>query len=172
MKKIFLLAVMLTMFASANAQFKIGPHLALPAGDASDLYNLVWGADAYYMFGNPDAFVNLGVASGFLNFVGDEFESGGQTFEVDNAQFIPIAAAGRIVILSTLSAGADVGYGLGLNDGNDGGFYWRLNAGIDLGNVIELNAFYYNISVDGGGDSNANFGAFGLNLLFELGGKK
>ena len=164
MKKLLVLAVMLTMFATAQAQFKVGPHIAFPVGTAADIYTLVWGADAYYMFGNPDAFVNLGVASGFLNFVGDEFESGGQTFDFDNAQFIPVAAAGRIVILSTLSAGADVGYGLGLNSDIDGGFYWRLNAGIDLGNVIELNAFYYSIDSD--------WNAFGLNLLFEFGGKK
>jgi len=158
-----MIAVLVSGVLTAQAQFKIGPHLALPAGDAADIYSFVWGADAYYMFGNPDAFVNLGVASGYLNFVGDEFESGGQNFEVDDAGFIPLAAAGRIVILSTLTAGADVGYGLGVSSDIDGGFYWRINAGIDLANRLELNAFYYSIDSD--------WNAFGINLLFEFVGK-
>ena len=172
MKKLFLLVALVCTLGTAQAQFKIGPHLAFPTGDASDFYNLVWGGDIYYMFGKPDSFINLGAASGFLNFVGDEIDIAGTPTEIDNAQFLPIAAAARIVFFSTLSAGADVGFGVGLNGGNDGGFYWRLNAGLDLGNVIEVNAFYYAISVDATDSGSFNYGAFGLNLLLEIGGKK
>ncbi len=172
MKKLLTILLMSFVFASAQAQFKVGPQVALPAGDASDFYSFVWGVDAYYMFGNADRFLNFGPATGFINFIGDEVDIVGTPTEIDNAQFIPVAGALRFVILSTLTAGADVGYGIGLNEGNDGGFYWRANAGIDLGNVIELNAFYYSISVSSTGDSNFNYGAFGLNLLFEIGGKK
>lgn len=158
-----MIVILVAGVSAAQAQFKVGPHLALPTGSAGDLYTLVWGADAYYMFANPNSFLNLGIASGYLNFVGDEQDTQFGPVEIDNAGFIPIAAAGRVVLFSTIAAGADVGYGIGLDSDIDGGFYWRLNAGIDLGNVIELNAFYYSIDSD--------WNAVGLNLLFEFGRK-
>lgn len=169
MRKFFILILFVAGAYSANAQLKVGPQIGVPVGENSDFYSLVWGADAYYMFGDPDAFLNFGAATGFFNFVGDDVDILGTTTEIDNAQFLPVAGAVRLVILSTLSAGADIGYGIGLNDGNDGGFYWRLNAGLDLGNTIELNAFYYGITADGADGGNSTLGTVGLNLLFEFG---
>ena len=161
MKKLIIVIMLVAGVSVAQAQLKVGPHLALPTGNASDLYTLVWGADAYYMFANPNSFLNLGVASGYLNFVGDEQDTQVGKIKIDNAGFIPVAAAGRVVLFSTVAAGADVGYGIGVTGDSDGGFYYRLNAGFDIANVVELNAFYYSIDSD--------WNAVGINLLFEFG---
>lgn len=165
MKKLvflLMLAALLAVPKSAFSQFKFGPQAGVPTGDASDYYSFVLGLDAYYMFGNnPDAFLKFGAASGFTNFFGDDID--GSNESIDDAQFIPVAGVARITILDTITFGPDIGYGIGINSGNDGGFYWRLVAGLDLGNVLELHAYYQNTIVD-----SFNYGAVGAGLLIEL----
>ena len=131
---------------------------------------MVIGADAYYYFSGPDSFLNLGATVGFRNFFGDEFEIQGQTFQVDDIQFLPLALAGRFTLLSTLYAGADVGYALALTEDINGGFYVRPVAGIDILNAIEIYLAYDIISSDSDvpGVDAASFGNFNLGLLFEL----
>jgi len=164
MKKL-VIAISLIFAAQVSfAQFKIGPAVGLPTGDAGDIYSLMAGADVLYLFGgNPDALLKFGAASGFYNYFGEDIDG----FSVDDAQFIPIAGAARVIILDTIVAGADLGYGIGLGSESDGGFYWKLVAGIDLGNVMELTAFYHNLSQDG-----YSLAAIGAGLLFEFGGDK
>jgi len=147
MKKLLFLLALVVCGNVANAQFKVGGNLGLPAGDISDYYKVSAGLDLYYMFGeSKDAFLKFGATSGFLYYADDV--SGG---DFKDASFIPIAGAARITFLSTLTFGPDIGYAIGLdelviNDGTDSGFYWRAVLGIDLGNTIELNAFYHSIS--------------------------
>lgn len=160
MKKLLILFSFILVAQTSFAQFKIGPVVGIPTGDAGDLYSLMAGADLLYLFGgNPDALVKLGAATGFYNYFGDDIDG----FSIDDAQFIPLAAAARVIIASTIVAGADLGYALALGSESDGGFYWKLVAGIDLGNVMELTAFYHSISQDG-----YTLGAVGAGLLFEF----
>ena len=171
MKKIFLtLLLCLTLVSLAQSQFLIGVNAGVPVGDASDLYVFSAGADAYYMFGEPDALLKLGATAGFINYFGDDTEVLGQTYEFDDVQFVPVALAGRVTLISTFLAGADVGYGIALTDGVDGGFYWRLLAGLDIANNLQLNAFYHNISFDTGieGDNSNTISNVGLQLLLEF----
>ncbi len=161
MKKLIILISMVLVTQASFGQLKIGPAIGIPVGDASEIYNLMAGADLLYLFGgNPDALVKLGVASGFYNYFGEDVDG----FSIDDAQFIPIAGAGRVIIAGTIVAGADLGYGIGLGSSSDGGFYWKLVAGIDLGNIMELTAFYHSLSQDG-----YSLGAIGAGLLFEFG---
>jgi hypothetical protein len=159
MKKAFFILLLTLAVSEAQAQLKIGLNAAVPVGDASDYYSFAAGADVYYMFGkSKDALLKFGGTAGFINYFGDEIDGLG---EVDDAQFIPVAIVGRITFLSTLLFGADLGYGIGINDGNDGGAYGRVVFGLDLGNTIELNAFYHLVKVQNGVD----FGATGLAIL-------
>ena len=156
---IAILTVMLTC-STAFSQFKIGPNIGIPLFDASDYYSLEAGIDLLYLFGdNPDALLKFGVASGFYNYFGDEIDG----FDIDDSQFIPIAGAARIIVLKTLVVGPDIGYAVGISDDSEGAFYWKLVAGIDLGNVIELTAFVHGIP-----ESGFTYGAAGLGLLFEF----
>ena len=150
MKNLLVILIVLVMGVQAHAQLKVGVNAGIPVGDASDYYSFSAGADVYYMFGeSKDALVKLGGTAGFINYFGDEIDGGG---EVEDAQFIPVAIVGRVTVLSTLLFGLDVGYGIGVNDANDGGAYGRLVAGLDLGNLIELNAFYHLVKVQKGMD--------------------
>ena len=159
MKKLLFLLALIICGNVANAQFKVGVNAGVPVGDAADYYDLSAGLDLYYMFGDSkDALLKFGVASGFLNYFGKEIDGGAS---IDDAGFIPIAVAARITFLSTLSFGPDIGYGIGINDGNDGGVYGRAVLGLDLGNTIEVNAFYHLVKIEKGMD----FATTGLGVL-------
>ena len=165
MKKLLLVTV-IAVFSVATLQaqtFKIGATLGLPVADASDISTFVLGIDAYYYFTDIDAFIEIGATAGFRNFFGDDIEILGQTVSVDDGQFLPIAAAGRVKIFGLLSGGLDIGYALGINDGNDGGFYVRPVVGFDIADTIELNASYESITDDG-----VTWGNLNVGVLFEF----
>ena len=156
MKKLLIIGALIMASFSAYPQggFKAGLNLGIPVGDLSDYSNLHFGADAAYMFGVADTF-SVGPMLGYSNFFPEDSDD-------DNVQFLPIAAAGRLSLGSAFFLGADLGYGVGINDGNDGGFYYRPQVGYDFG-LIGLVASYSGVSRDGGSASSVNLGVeFGL----------
>ena len=164
MKRILLAAAILLGTFSANAQLKIGLDGGAPTGDLSDIYTFTFGADVYYYFlGADDELLNIGATAGYQHFVGGEILNTGKNY--DAAMFLPLAGAARLNLLKILEAGADIGYSLGLNDGNNGGFYWRAVAGVDFGK-LELNAYFLNVS-----DNGFNTGSLGASIIFDLEGK-
>ncbi|MGB5237820.1 MAG: hypothetical protein WBM43_01925 [Flavobacteriaceae bacterium] len=156
MKKILLLLVGAFLITGLQAQgtFKIGLSGGIPLGDASDFSSFALGADAYYLFGKRKALVRLGPTVGFRNFFGDEISPG---ISVDDAQFLPVALAGRISIFGILQGGIDAGYAVGITDGLDGGFYIRPILALGLLRFFELNFSYESIS-DNASWGNANIG--------------
>jgi hypothetical protein len=165
MKKLFFAAAIAVFSVTAmQAQtFKLGATLGLPMADASDISTFVLGVDAYYYFTDVDAFIEIGATAGFRNFFGDDIEILGQTVEVDDGQFLPLAVAGRVKLFGLLSGGLDIGYALGINDGNDGGFYVRPVVGFDIADTIELVASYESITNDG-----VTWGNLNVGVLFEF----
>ena len=165
MKKLFVLSLFTIFFMSnVKAQtFKVGASLGLPVGEVADFSSFVLGVDAYYYFSKIDAPVEIGVTAGFRNFFGKEVTIGSLTYDAPDAQFLPIAAAARLKLFGILTGGADLGYALGINDGNDGGLYVRPVVGIDIADTIELNVSYESISNDGDTAGNLNLG-----ILFEF----
>ena len=59
--------------------------------------------------------------------------------------------------------GANIGYAVGLDEGNDGGFYYRPLVGFKVGETTQLNFSYSGISNEGTTISNVSLGfMFGL----------
>lgn len=162
MKKIILLLVLAFMgFGSIYGQgLRLGINAGLPVGDASDFTTFQLGGDIAYMI-DLAGVASVGPMLGYSHFFGDSGNDGPIEWEVDDAQFVPIAASGRFNLLS-LALGLDLGYALGLNDGNDGGFYYRPQVGFSLGR-LGLIASYQGISMDG-----ANIASINLGLEFGL----
>ncbi len=161
MKKLLFIA-MLALGLTANAQegsFNVGANLGLATGDSSDGYGLTFSLEANYLFSVADQF-EVGPSVSYLTYVGDEI--GG--FEVENASFMPIAAAGRYAVSETFTVGLDLGYGIGLSpDGIDSGLYYRPLVGYQVTESIMIQAAYSGISLDGSTASNVSLGAvFGL----------
>lgn len=164
MKRLLLsMAILLGTF-TMQAQLKIGLDGGVPTGTLSDIYTFTFGADVYYYFlGADDELLNIGATAGYQHFIGDEILNTGENY--DAIMFMPLAGAARLNLIKILEVGADVGYSLGLNDGNDGGFYWRAVAGLDFG-ALELCAYFYNVS-----DNSINTGSLGASIIYDLEGK-
>jgi hypothetical protein len=163
MKKVLVVALALIGF-SMNAQegFKLGANLGLPVGDAGDVSGFSVGLDAQYIFETAGEF-DLGVATGFTNSFGKTIGDSTFSIEIDDVQFLPLAGVARYKASEEFSIGTDLGYALGINDGNDGGFYYRPTVGYAVSEGIEINASYTGISLDGGTWSTVNLG-----VLFNL----
>ena len=162
MKKLVLVAVFALIGFGAQAQdgFKLGVNAQLPVGDAADVYSFGLSLDLVYMFEVSESF-DAGITTGFSNaFLKSEFKDFG-----DPAQFIPIAAAARFKASDDFSIGADLGYALGINDGNDGGFYYRPIVGYDISENAQLTLSYSGVSVK---DADFTFSTINLGILFSL----
>lgn len=148
MKKVLLVTVIAILsLNSAQAQepgFKLGAFVGLPIGDAGDSHTLNAGVDAAYLFNIVDSF-QVGPATGYSHSFGDSIDTGFGSFEVEDFQFIPIAAAARFNVTEAFFFGADIGYAVVISDG-DGGIYYRPRAGFNFG---PLSAFvsYTGISI-------------------------
>lgn len=152
MKKLLLLAAFVVFGMSssiAQNQFRAGLSGGLPIGDAGDLATFAIAVDLGYLFEISDTF-SAGPTTGYSNSFGDEIEIGGITFEVEDVQFIPLAAAARVDVSDSFTLGGDVGYAIGINDGNDGGFYYSPRAQYSVSELIDIVFAYRGIAVDGG----------------------
>lgn len=146
--------------AFSQGEIKLGINGGLPMGDTSDISDFNAGADITYLLSLADI-VEVGGLVGYSHFFGKDGEEGNINWEVDDFQFVPIAASGR-VNLPFFFIGADLGYAIGVNDGNDGGVFYRPKVGITLGN-LGLVASYSGISIDEATVSTLNIGLeFGL----------
>lgn len=156
--KRFLLASAL-FFAALTVQaqeFKAGVHAGIPVGDISDVSDFDLGVDVAYLF-SPVEMFQVGPLVGYSHYFLKDMEFGGDSFEVDDVSFIPLAASGRVSLGDAVFAGADLGYAVGLNDGNNGGFYYRPKLGFDLLGIWVVGS-YEGISMDGGSISSVNVG--------------
>ena len=150
MKKLLFLFLVLFMGVTSvysQGNFRIGVNGGIPVGDANDISDFHLGADVAYMFNVVEA-LDLGPMVGYSHyFINDHF---------DDVLFLPIAASGRFG-LSSIYLGADLGYAIGLNNGNDGGFYYRPMVGYQIG-ILGISASFEGVTRDGGDFNSINLG--------------
>lgn len=159
MKKLLLVMAIVACGFTASAQdFRAGISGGIPTGDASDFATFAIAVDLGYILEISDTF-DAGVTAGFSHSFGEEING----FEVDDVQFLPLAAAGRLALSDQFSLGADVGYAIGINDGNDGGFYYAPRISYGVSDTIDIVAAYRGVSKDGSSWDMITFGIeFGL----------
>ncbi|MTE25901.1 outer membrane beta-barrel protein [Winogradskyella ouciana] len=160
MKKLFLAAFAVFAFASVNAQdFNASISGALPIGDAGDGWTFGVNLDVNYLWEVSDDF-QAGVTAGVAHYFGDEISG----FEIEDATFIPIGAAGRFAVSEEFTLGANLGYGIGIApDGNDGGFYYSPRVQYGVSDSLDIVFAYTGISIEGG-----SFDAISLGVEFGL----
>jgi len=161
MKKSILLFVITVMsIYGMNAQdIKLGLNLGLPTGDIKDAYTFNLGVNASCLWQVSEEF-DAGFIAEYSHFFGDSFDG----FDIEDAGFLPIAAAGRINLSGGFTLGADLGYALGISpEGNDGGFFYQPKVQYGITEKIDILLSYKGISVDGGTFSTINVGVeFGI----------
>lgn len=153
MKKLvlgFVFAVLAMSNLNAQGNFNAGINLGLPIGDAGDGWTFNVTLDLSYLWEVSDGF-EAGIATGFSHSFGDTIDIGEfGSVDVDDAQFLPIAAAGRFNVSDKFILGADLGYAVGINDGNDGGFYYAPRAQYSVSDSMDIVFAYRGVSLDGG----------------------
>lgn len=145
-----LLSIILLLLWTAETQaqpgFKLGLHGGLPVNqEGNDAVSLLAGVDTGYVFALGEV-LDAGVMAGFINGFPEKFDSGGA--DLPHIQFLPLAGSFRIWPSRSFSFGADVGYAVGINSGNQGGFYYKPIIGYLMGTQTEINLSFTNIETD------------------------
>ncbi|TQD36309.1 outer membrane beta-barrel protein [Haloflavibacter putidus] len=165
MKKLLLIAVFATFsFATMQAQegFKLGIHAGLPMGDIDDFTTVNLGLDAAYHWNVAESF-DVGIATGYTVFLGEDFDTPLGTVEAEDLSYIPIAASARYAFSENWFGGVDLGYALSTDDEvSDSGFYYQPKVGYMTMN-FDIFAFYKGISLDG-----ASAGALGIGAAYKF----
>ncbi|MEM6864962.1 MAG: hypothetical protein AAF575_07260 [Bacteroidota bacterium] len=150
---IFLLTVTLTSFAQVDrSNFKAGLNAGIPTGDASEISRFSVGLDLNYHYGVSKR-IDIGIATGFLNAFGESQTISDGILDIEaefeDYQIVPVAGSLRIYPTYDLKFGADAGYAIGINEGNDGGFYYRPILGYNITGNTEVNVSYTAIENEG-----------------------
>jgi hypothetical protein len=158
MKKLFVLTIFTIfgfMVAHSQSNWKVGVNAGIPVGDVQDFSSFNLGVDVAYLFNVSDVF-GVGPLVGYSHFFGQN--------DFEDISFLPLAASGRFSFSDQFFVGADLGYAVGVDDGNDGGFYYRPKLGYNFGKLA-LIASYSGIEIkDTGGGTVGS-----INLGIELG---
>lgn len=166
-KNLFAL-ILLLMGTGIFAQegFKLGFHGGLPINDFNDAVTLTLALDAGYMYAANETF-DVGIATGFIHGFGESFSSEAIEADFPNVEFMPVAASIRIWTSNSFSLGVDGGYAVGINDGNDGGLYYRPIIGYLMGPSTEVNFSYSTVELDG-----ATWNTLNLGVLYTFKSKR
>ncbi|MEL6303395.1 MAG: hypothetical protein AAGL29_07175 [Bacteroidota bacterium] len=169
MKKLFLFVVfasigVLTLSAQTDrTNFRAGFHAGLPVGDAADFSSFSIGVDLNYHWGVSKT-LDFGFATGFINAFGKTETVSGDFIEIEldfeDVQFLPIAGSTRIFITPDFKFGGDIGYAIGINEGNDGGFYYAPMVGVQISGTTEIALSYRAV------DNEGTFGIVTAGVLF------
>ncbi len=146
---LFILLIAALTIGSTHAQrFIAGANAGIPVGDAEDLTTFVIAVELGYLFDLNENF-QAGPKVEFKHYFGGEEDLGPLgTFEYDDESFIPIAGTARFSPAEAFWFGADLGYAIGVSEGNDGGFYYNPFLLYDFG-AIAIKAGYSAITSDG-----------------------
>ncbi|MGD1839723.1 MAG: hypothetical protein ACFB0B_02345 [Thermonemataceae bacterium] len=129
--------------------YGIGLNGGFVVRDFEEIYSANIGIDLFYLYAISDR-IALGASTGFANYFGDEITmASGMTEDVDNAQFIPVAGSVRVSPIRNIILGADVGYAIGVNEDNEGGFYLSPRATYLINEKFPLFTGYRSIDIDG-----------------------
>lgn len=141
----------------------VGLSAALPVGNFADITTFGFNLDANYLWEVSEQF-DLGVATGFHYYFGEDIDTPFRTFEAEDWGFLPISAAGRFNASEDFTIGADVGYAIGINpNGNDGGFYYAPKIQYGIIKTLDIVVAYKRVSLDG-----LSLGAITLGVEYRL----
>ncbi|MRI00327.1 hypothetical protein GH721_07225 [Kriegella sp. EG-1] len=159
MKKNILVIVFALLSFALQAQkgFKLGFHGSLPLGENNEVVSLGAGIDVGYMYPLGEV-VDLGIMTGFTNGFPEKFHTDVVLYDLPNIQFVPVALGLRVWPSNSFSFGGEIGNAFGINEGNEGGLYYRPLVGLLLGAQFEVNLSYTNVILDGEDWNTVNLG--------------
>ncbi|TVZ15014.1 outer membrane beta-barrel protein [Maribacter sp. MAR_2009_72] len=149
MRKVgIIISFVLTVFQlSAQEGFKLGVQAGLPLNEFNDAVSVVLGADASYMYPLGEV-VDIGPAVGYIHGFAEKYQSTIPLSDLEPVQFLPLSAGVRFWTSNSFSFGGNAGWAMGINDGNDGGVYYRPTIAYLTSSSSEVNLSYTNINLD------------------------
>lgn len=149
MKKIALIIAFAFFGTTAYSQegIKFGIQGGLAVNDYADATSVILGADFGYMHALGKV-VDLGVMVGYIHGFPEKYGTEDVLVDLPSIQFIPISASVRFWTSNSFSFGANIGQAISLNDGIDGGFYYRPQIGFLMGPSTEVNISYTGIALE------------------------
>ena len=152
-----LLFTFLSIGLSAQEGFKLGIQGGLPLADFNDEVAITIGLDVGYMYALGEV-VDLGIMTGFVHGFAETFHTNTVLTDLPDVQFLPLAGSVRIWPSNSFSFGVDAGQAFGINEGNEGGLYYRPLIALLMGPKTEVNLSYTGIQLDDKVWSTANLG--------------
>lgn len=155
---IFFASVSINEVKAQDGLMGIDAQFGLPMGDVDDFSSVQVGINFNYYFVEVMEALKIGGRLGYSTFVIDSDFSDG----LNNPSFLMAGASARYDFSESLFARLDLGYAIGLNDGNDGAMFLEPRLGYNLGN-FDLFAFYQTIL-----DSDFSYGALGVGFALKF----
>ncbi|MCL6266449.1 hypothetical protein [Flagellimonas myxillae] len=153
---IALFAIMSMVHGQDRSNFKAGFNAGIPVGDAEAMSSFSIGLEFNYHWGVSEL-LDVGAVTGFINAFGETLPD---QSEFEDIQFIPVAGSVRIYPTYHFKFGGDVGYAVGINEGNEGGLFYRPLIGYNITGNTELNVSYSAV------DNNGTFAIATVGILF------
>jgi len=149
MKKFFIVLIISFFSTGIYAQegFKLGIQAGLPFNDYNEAVSVVLGADFSYMYPLGEV-VDVGPAIGYIHGFAETFQTTIIREEQKAVQFMPLSAGVRFWTSNYFSFGGNVGYAVGINDGNEGGLYYRPTLAYLMSSSVEVNVSYTGIDIN------------------------
>ena len=164
MNKSILVILFSVICVNINAQegFKLGVQAGLPFNDFNEALSVVVGADVSYMYPLGEV-VDVGPSVGFLHGFAETFQSNIVKDDLVSVEFIPLSAGLRFWTSNDFSFGGNAGWALGVNEGNDGGLYYRPMIAYLMSSSVEVNFSYTGIELD-----NATWSTLTLGIVYNF----
>ena len=144
---ILLLALCLSNGIFAQEGFKFGIQAGIPLDDYNEAVSVVLGADFSYMYPLGEV-VDVGPAVGYIHGFAETFQTTIIREEQEAVQFLPLSAGVRFWTSNYFSFGGNIGYAMGISDGNEGGLYYRPTIAYLMSSSVEVNLSYTGIDVE------------------------
>lgn len=161
---IIITTCMLLSSTYSLAQWKVGGNFGAGKGPIKDAYNFSFGADAYYVYRNPDALFRYGLNGSLLVLPGYETNNRGVITKHETATYLPLSFILRLTFFKVLTVGPDMGYALSLNGSIPNGLYLKGIVGLDIANDYEVNLYYSEVATGNGN----NYSSFGVGFLVHI----
>ncbi|MDC8005545.1 hypothetical protein POV27_15915 [Aureisphaera galaxeae] len=151
MKSTFFIAIafLCTTVAFSQGGFRIGLNGGFPAGDEGEFASFVANLEVDHDWAVTDN-INVGASAGITVFSGKE--------EFNDFKYAPLVVSGDITVVDALSLGADVGYGISLEENIDGALIYRFVGRYGITDSLDASARFASFDGDFGTLSNFTFG--------------
>lgn len=121
-----MVAVLGLGMANAQEGFKVGAHIGVPVGDATDYFGVNFGADASYLYPVMEN-LHIGGTAGLDIFSGKSIPHSIE--KKKNLTLLPIAVSAQYDFLDQFFAGVDLGYAFSLTNKYTGGLFFQPKGG-------------------------------------------